>query len=608
MWPAMPPRTKLLRRSALAVAGFAVLAALPVIAQDRPESILPPGFGEPAAPQPPPAGTTTSPTGQLLAPDQSPAESSVVSTNSLSESDLMNASAPITRPTEYPSSIHRDPEQAGVLRPEGLGLGARPWGSASGKFLSILLRRMDTPLVSRWAHIALRNALLVQGPAPGDVVPADWVGERSWLLLRLGEANAARLLATSLDTDVYTPKMVQVAAQVALANSDPSGLCALESRLDGVESRILPLVKAMCASLAGEAERAAADIEAARRRGSIGGIDLSLADKVVGAGADTARAVTIEWDPVQQLNAWRYGLASATGMMPPDRLVAAASLPLRAWMAQASVYAPLQKLEVARTAAALGVLSSDAYVDLYAAAFDATDPDDLGESDAWKLRQAYVGKNLDARLAAMRALWGKGSGKGADRLAAHVLTARAATLVAPDRALESDAPDLIASMLAAGFDQAAARWAPTIGKMGNEAADKCWAMLALGAPISGGLDLRLSRIDGFADRDQSIGKKRTALLVAGLAGLGRIDGQAAGRLNQRYKLGLGGTTRWTELIDGAASRRQAGTATILAASGLQGRDFAGLPALYQFHGVNALRRVGLDFMARMVAAEALART
>ncbi|MEO7504092.1 MAG: hypothetical protein ABIT69_02795 [Sphingomicrobium sp.] len=604
----MPPRINRLSKRGWALSGVALLVALPVLAQERPESILPPGFGEPAPPAQQVPGTSPAPTTAVPAPDRSPTESAVVSTNSLSPSDLADTSAPAVAQPEYPSSIRRDAEDAGVLNPADLGLGERPWGGASGKFLSILMRRMDTPLVSRWAHIALRNALLVKGAAPGDVDPADWAGERSWLLLRLGESNAARLLASSLDTENYTPKMTQVAAQVALANSDPAGLCALESRLGEVEARILPLVKAMCASMAGEAERAAADIESARRRGTIGGIDLSLADKVVGAGADTARAVTIEWEPVQRLNAWRYGLASATGMMPPARLISAASPPLRAWMAQASAYAPLQKLEVSRTAAALGVLSSDAYVDLYAAAFDATDPDDLGGSDAWKLRQAYVGKTLDSRLEAMRALWGMASGKGSDRLAAQVLTARAATLVTPDKALEGDAPDLIASMLSAGFDQAAARWAAAIPPMGNEAADKCWAMLALGAPSGRGIDLRIGRIEAFAGRDKSAGKKRTALLVAGLAGIGRIDAQTAGQLNQRYGLGLGGTTRWTELIDGAARRRQAGTATILAASGLQGREFAGVPALYQYHGITALHRVGLDFMARMVAAEALART
>ena len=64
-----------------------------------------------------------------------------------------------------------------------------------------------------------------------------------------------------------------------------------------------------------------AQIDDARRRGRIGGIDLALADKVVGAGADTGRAVTIEWEPVDRLTSWRFGLATATGMMPPDRLI-----------------------------------------------------------------------------------------------------------------------------------------------------------------------------------------------------------------------------------------------------------------------------------------------
>ena len=47
----------------------------------------------------------------------------------------------------------------------------------------------------------------------------------------------------------------------------------------------------MCSSLSGEPETAAAQIDDARRFGRIGGIDLALAEKVVGAGANTGRAV-----------------------------------------------------------------------------------------------------------------------------------------------------------------------------------------------------------------------------------------------------------------------------------------------------------------------------
>ena len=604
MWRAMP------RGNSRWLAGAALLlAAIPVLAQDKPESILPPGFDKAPPPPAPPGNSASGDSAPAAAAaDNSPVDSAVVSSSSLTLAELGPPAPPPPPPAEYPLSIRRDPQEAGVLDGKAFGLGFNPWGRASGKFLSVMMRRMDTPLASRWMHIGLRNALMVRGPAPADQMPADFAAERAWLLLRLGEADGARLLVSSIDSDRFTPKMVQVAGQTALSVGDPSGLCAIEGQYAKVEPRVAPVVHAMCESLSGSAESAAADIEQARRRGSLSGIDLALADKVIGAGADTARAVTIEWQPVTGLNAWRYGLASATGLMPPERLMSKASATLRAWAARSPMFSPLARLDPARTAAAMGVLGSDAYVDLYAAAYDATEPDDLGQSDAWKLRLAYVAKDPKVRLDAMRGLWGKADVGSEARTAAQVLTARAATLLAPDAALQDDAPDLIASMLSAGFDRAAGRWKAAVDRMDDAPADRCWAMLALGLADVSGIDLGRSRIEDFADRDQSRDHQRTALLVAGLAGLGRIDGAMVERLNNSYELGLGGQTKWSRLIDGAAARRQAGTVSVLAASGLQGRAFRLVPARYQFHGITALNRVGLDFLARMVAAEALART
>ena len=85
------------------------------------------------------------------------------------------------------------------------------------------MRRMHTPIASRWVHIALRDALLAKAHAPRDVNPVDWVAERSWLLLRMGEADAAAMLVDAVDTDRFTPKMVQVAVQTRLANADAAG-------------------------------------------------------------------------------------------------------------------------------------------------------------------------------------------------------------------------------------------------------------------------------------------------------------------------------------------------------------------------------------------------
>jgi hypothetical protein len=410
---------------------------------------------------------------------------------------------------EYPRDARRDPRFAGTLDPDALDLGMRPWGGASGKSLEILMRRMNTPLASRWAHIGLRNALLASAEAPADVNPADWAAERAWLLLRMGEADAARLLIASVDSDGFTPKMRQVAIQSALASSDPSAMCPLESGLTKVEPRVASLVTAICASLSGEAERAAADIEAARRRGRVGAIDLALADKVVGAGAETSRAVTIEWEPVDRLNSWRYGLSTATAMMPPERLLNSTSLQTRAWLARAPMFSATQRIPAARIAAGLGVLSSQALIDLYSNAYDATDPDQLGETDAWQLRLAFVGKDQDARLSAMRKLWGNAQSP-VEQMAARVLLSRPARRVRPSGDLQSDAVDIVASLLAGGFDREAARWSTTLGDLDDDQADEVWAMLALGSPDTASLGIDASRIDDFADRDQSEGKQRTA--------------------------------------------------------------------------------------------------
>ena len=587
-------------------AALALALAIPAIAQERPESLLPPGFDDPPAPATQ-NEAAPAPSVQPTAPAAGPSESGGVEmTDSLTGLEEALEEPPPPQ-VEYPDRARRDPRFAGALDPAAVGLSANPWGRASGKALQILMRRMETPIASRWAHIALRNTLLARAPAPSDVHPADWAAERAWLLLRMGEADAARLLVASVDTDGFTPKMQQVALQTALATSDPSALCPIEPGLDKVEPKIAPLVTAICASLGGESERAAADIELARRRGRVSAIDIALADKVVGAGAETARAVTVEWEPVDRLNAWRYGLSTATGMLPPERLLGDADISTRAWLARAPIFSATQRLPFARTAAALGVLSSQGLMDIYATAYDATDPDALGETDWWQLRLAFVGRNQEARLSAMRRLWG-GNGPSLDRVASHVLLSRPARWVRPSAELESDAPDVVASLFAGGFDRVAQRWAPIAGELDDEAADRVWAMLALGAPEAAQLGIGAGRIDDFADRDTSEGKQRTALLIAGLAGLGRIDAATAGQLSREYRLGLGGETSWTRLIDGAMRRRQDGTSILLTASALQGRDYDEVGAVYLFHAVNALQRSGQEYLARMVAAEALART
>jgi len=190
----------------------------------------------------------------------------------------------------------------------------------------------------------------------------------------------------------------------------------------------------------------------------------------------------------------------------------------------------------------------------------------------------------------------------------RAMLGRAASMIAPDADLGKDAPELIAAMLSAGYDRAAARWIPVVREMDGDAADRSWAMLALAAPDPRGLDLSNSRLSTFINHDKSAGKARSALLVAGLAGLGRLEAGTAESLSRRFGLAIGRQSTWTKMIDAAAGRGQPATLLVLAGTGLQTADWLTVPGSHQYHIVAGLVRTRQDYAARMIAAEALSRT
>jgi len=67
-------------------------------------------------------------------------------------------------------------------------------------------------------------------------------------------------------------------------------------------------------------------------------------------------------------------------------------------------------------------------------------------------------------------------------------------------------------------------------------------------------------------------------------------------------------TRWSQLLDRAAASGQKGTTVLLAAIGMQTNDWRYVPPTHLYHIVSALRRVGLEPEARMIAVEALTRS
>jgi hypothetical protein len=604
-------------------AGAALLCAIPALSQDNPKSLLPPGFGEPEPEQKPADDKAKKPVDLL--PDVplkvpgggSPSvsappvtgDASANPTKPLTEEEKA-ALAALTPPVlqDLPPSARRSTATIGIVEPEDGGMGLDAFGRSNGVYLSALMRNLRAPIASRWASILLRRALVSKVNTPRGVTGADWAAERAWLLIRMGEADSARLMVQSVDVDQFTPKMFEVAMQASLANADPAGLCPLvEPALENSKEPAWRAARAICSALAGESAQASAQIDGVRSKGPGRGIDGLLAEKVVGAGGNTRRAVVIEWDDVSKLTAWRYGLATATGLPIPDRLMGSVAPHVRAWHARAPLIPAADRTANIEIATSLGVLSGSALVDHYGALADATDVGDGDGKPFTILRAAYAAGTTPLKLAAMRQLWDVETQSEPTRYARLILTARAAARLKPSEEGAEDIDRLIGSMLSVGLDIQASRWSKLVSDGSGDPAMRAWGLLAVGGPGKV-VDWSVSRIRNY---QSSVGKenaRRGEFIFAAMAGLGRIEADDINSMAEDLAIPIGTQTPWTRALQRAVTANEPATVALLCAIGLQRQNFKDIPAVQLYHVVSSLRRVGYADEARMIAAEALMRS
>ena len=132
-----------------------------------------------------------------------------------------------------------------------------------------------------------------------------------------------------------------------------------------------------------------------------------------------------------------------------------------------------------------------------------------------------------------------------------------------------------------------------------------WALIVLSAPRSGGVGQ--GAVESFISDDESEGARKSAFLVAGLAGLGRLSQTEASALADDLGIDLARQTRWSQAISRAAAVDNTALVALLAGLGMQGSSWDQMTPLHLYHITAALNRVGLQAEARMIAAEAVAR-
>lgn len=614
-------KTALNRATLLAGVALALTSAW-AIAQDAPESLLPPGFDGPAArparepaPRPPAASPRPADPGApritsrpVIQPvPGEPGSSAVVSGRPLPSLSELEAMSPeeldlllgIKPKSDMPAAARRAVEHTGLLDAAEGGLEAWSLSGQNASLVQAALVGNKGQLVSRWGHILLRRALVSRLDAPAGINPVDFVAMRAALLLRMGGGPAARALVQDVDAANYTPGLTQAAFDSYLATVDITGVCPLMS-VQGTSRKDPPwlVLKSVCAAFSGDEAASMAQLDRQLYSGTLPKIDMLLAQKYAGAAGKARRAVSIDWTGVNEMTPFRYALALGTGVTPPAALMKDAGPQYAAITVVAPVAGLADRAAAADRAGEAGVLSSAAMVDLYSQIYEADDITGEWSDRASQLRDAYVAETPEARLAAMKQLWDVGADP-LQRYSRQVLTAYSAARLPASSAFSSDAGPLIAAMLAAGLDANALRWAGVVGE-GTEG----WALLALADP-RGSVPVTTSAFDTFSGDDKSGGSRKSAFLLAGLAGLGRV--QNPGDLAGKLSIDLNRQSRWTRLIDQAAAVDNQALVCLLAGLGMQGDSWDKMTPRYLYHIVSALNRVGLNAEARMIAAEAVAR-
>ncbi|WP_165362135.1 hypothetical protein [Qipengyuania thermophila] len=612
-----------------------VLGSGLAVAQEAPRSILPPVFQQPAPtstppreaePAPPPAGaaspapTVRNPPREIVQPlPAEPVESSAPTSSapppvsvpaqaleglpslrqieSLSPSELDRLLG--LRPRfDIPPGLQRSPERAGVLSLAESAVPSEALARQPASLVRAAIAGTEGPLVARWGQIMLRRVLMSRLAAPEGMAPAEFVALRTALLNRLGEHQAARALAQTVDVAQWDDALTAAAVEAYLGSGDVLGICpATIQRGSGGGNPQWQMLSAICSAFAGESTRAQTDLERMRRQGVQPRVDVLLAQRFA-AAAGSRRGYTVEWAIDDALTPWRYALATSLSEPIPDRLTADLPFYYRRIAAVMPMLPAAARAEAAYTAAAAGVLSSAAMVDLFGQIYAGGEDRNAGAGRiSALLRTAYVANDPAVRLQALEAIWTDSEGED---YGSRVLTAYAAARVPPEERFADEAGPLIASMLTAGLDRSAARWLDVVPE-GSEG----WALAALGAP--GDLRVSSGAVSRFIDADASTGRRRSQFLVAGLAGLGRLHDGAAADLARDLGADLTPRTRWALTIERAAQADNRVLVALLAGLGMQGESWERMTARQLFQIVSTLRRVGMEAEARMIAAEAVAR-
>ncbi len=581
-------------------------AAAPVLAQDAPDG-APDEQAEPAPSRPQSLlpGQIDAPQSADITPTEAPSIAIAPVTDDTAIATGSTAPAAPTTVQMPATAALRNPATAlGVLDPSTGGYAETIWSGSSGSFVTQVISRMQAPIGSRFGQIMLRRALASRAVAPRGSDAVGFDAARAQLLLRLGEADLASRLVAQVPQASYNRRMYTVAGQSHLAAFNVPATCPLAARaIVFSQDQLWPLLSAICAALQGDEGGAALGLELSRDSAKVNRFDLAIADRMVTAVTGGGRGGIVDWPAKGKFTTYRLATIYLGGQTLPPAAIQNSNAAVQGWMAQSGAADSAARWQAGWMAASMGALNTDAWIGLWSSRGAAMSPAALAYAPEGLLMRANSGR-VDNRLKAMRQLWSLGrSDRG--RLAMYLLTSDAAARLPAMRAFDSAAPELVRAMLLGGKFDAARNWHRSLNANNSgsakAAALEIWAALEIldsDNAVAGSEE----KLQAWVEAQSSdIRERRGRLVLGALRGLG---------VNYAQDASVGVSVDETpggkifDLLSAAAKRKARGEVIVLSAL-LLGDQPASVNGESLEQIVRALRSVGLEKEARLIALEAV---
>ena len=500
------------------------------------------------------------------------------------------------------------------LEKDETALSDQSWSASDGETLLALTRRARTRKLSPVEQDLMRRLVLSSADAPEGEAADALLAERVRLMFQIGEASAAAQILPSLKTAPLELENEEIAIDLQLAIGQTEAAC-LSGAGAGKTGAFWAKLSAVCFALTDNFEEAELAMELA---GAQGANDEWLTRAIFAASGALEVKPEARFDSGMSL-----AISAKAGLEPSISTIANSRLDLAAAIARQDTFTPSMRVQAAGVAAEAGLLSGEEHRALYRA---------LVQSEGFSPRtslEVALHTNFKSRSDAgakartIRAALQAARGNAARYSAVARLLLPDLLAIKPSAQTERMAIDFVSASLAAGAPEAAVQWIEGSPDTDESLFTRIWTagVLALsGADISGAQTPEQLK-EAFSSRQveaiasglvansktQKQKQAATRLFVLWHAVGIELPADARQMLTRPEASDAAGRTQVSPFLlasIGAAAEQGAGAEAVLRLIEVTDGDASRLPTMAAASLVAALRALGQEDAARMLALNA----